>query len=368
VLEKRGPGDEDLDKLANLAKEYLETGKKPVESSDAHAPSSSTPPGPDPGLTNVVPAPAPNPAPSTANPIPLMEWSTQWGSESSSPSTFSSDSEDYGWLFQLHDAMTGPHSPQPNPNKRPLTGQDLDIDREYWTNSVDPPPPLRAAKVPKLEESGQANKYQEEHVQQPNPNKGPSTGPDPDFDWEYWTNLVNPPPPLRAAKVPKLEESGQANKYQVEHVQQPNPNKRPSTGPDPDFDWEYWTNLVNPPTRRPAKVQKLEESGQANEYQEVHVQQPDRGLGPSTGSGFDGNYHSEAVPVEYLPSTSAGLPVFHAPPPSPESADPELPSDHQSLNTDSEPVDLPAAIYAAKGKAKVSRRISGTTGEVWNAA
>jgi len=73
VLGKRM--DEELEKLAA---EYLKLWGKPMESSDAHAaPSSSPPPGPDPGhgLTDarVVQAPVPNPASSTANPDPLME-------------------------------------------------------------------------------------------------------------------------------------------------------------------------------------------------------------------------------------------------------------------------------------------------------
>jgi hypothetical protein len=51
-------------------------------------------------------------------------------------------------------------------------------------------------------------------------------------------------------------------------------------------------------------------------------------------------------------------------------ADPELHSDHQSLSVpvDSQPVDLQASIYAAKGKAKESRRISGTARDVGNHA
>jgi len=128
VLGKRG-GEE----LENLAEEYLKALAKPAESSDAHAssgsvqpgpyrgstnvmhvpgpnpasstanpkipnpliepPSSAPPAGPDHGSANVAQAPAPNPASSTANLNPLME-------SSSSLSTASSDSEDYGWLFE----------------------------------------------------------------------------------------------------------------------------------------------------------------------------------------------------------------------------------------------------------------------------
>jgi len=64
--------------------------------------------------------------------------------------------------------------------------------------------------------------------------------------------------------------------------------------------------------------------------------------------------------------------VFHGPRPSPELTDPELHLNHQSLSTDSPgpspPVDFLAAIYAAKGKVNESRRISGTTRDVGDAA
>jgi hypothetical protein len=69
VLGKRGDDDDVL----KLALEYLEAWGKPVDSSDAHASSSSAPPGFEHGSTNVVQAPAPNPVSSTANPDPLRE-------------------------------------------------------------------------------------------------------------------------------------------------------------------------------------------------------------------------------------------------------------------------------------------------------
>jgi hypothetical protein len=69
VLGKRGDDELDLEKLA----EFFKTWENPIGSSDAHASSSSAPPGPDHGSTNVVEVPAPNPASLTANPDPLME-------------------------------------------------------------------------------------------------------------------------------------------------------------------------------------------------------------------------------------------------------------------------------------------------------
>ena len=68
VLGKRGD-----DELEKLAEEYFKTWGRPMDSSDAHASSSSAAPGPDHGSTDVVQAPAPNPASSTANPEPLIE-------------------------------------------------------------------------------------------------------------------------------------------------------------------------------------------------------------------------------------------------------------------------------------------------------
>ena len=74
VLGKRVEEEE----LEKLLEKYIKTGEKPVESS------SSAPPGPDHGSTNVVQAPASNPASSIANPDPLVVPS---GSSSSTASS-----------------------------------------------------------------------------------------------------------------------------------------------------------------------------------------------------------------------------------------------------------------------------------------
>jgi hypothetical protein len=68
MLGKRGNGY-----LQNFLEEYFKSMGKPLESSDAHASSSSAPPGPDRGSTNVAQAPAPNAASSSSSPDPLME-------------------------------------------------------------------------------------------------------------------------------------------------------------------------------------------------------------------------------------------------------------------------------------------------------
>jgi hypothetical protein len=105
--------------------------------SGAHASSSSAPLGPDHGPTNVVQAPPPNPASSTADPNLLKEPSS---SSSTWPEPLSdSDLEQYESWYEP-DEVLGAHAPQPNPDKRPLTDPDPDFDWDYWTDLVDPRP------------------------------------------------------------------------------------------------------------------------------------------------------------------------------------------------------------------------------------
>ena len=164
------------------------------------------------------------------------------------------------------------------------------------------------------------------------------------------------------------------NEFTKAHAPQPNPNPnpRPSTDPDPDPDSEsstdpdpdldlnsgYWTNLEDLPPPRPALP---------NEYGQAH--EMEHSTSPNLGS--------QKEPAEYYE-------VVHEPPPSPElpvTNHPELhhldhPASQSSSadsDSDSKPsvlLDLQAAIYAAKGKAKESRRISDTAARdhVGNAA
>jgi len=124
---------------------------------------------------------------------------------------------------------------------------------------------------------------------------------------------------------------------------QPNPNSGLSIHPlaDPNFDWNYWANAEDPPPRPVA----LKEVGQASGYApSPPLAEPE---------------HQVVSPSSQL--SSLGLPK--------EPEDHVVPGpDHQSLSADSQWDDRQAAIYAAKGKAKVTRRISGTAGDVGNAA
>jgi hypothetical protein len=159
--------------------------------------------------------------------------------------------------------------------------------------------------------------------------------------------------------------------WTVPHVPEPNPsrNPKPSADADPNFDWEYWTNADDPPPAGPALPKGF---GQAHWFKVDPMNPPSTsGYAPSPPLAEPENE------VVTPPSTDLGSPikpqgpedeVVHEPPTSPELTDPELHLDHQSMSSDSQPVGLQAAIYAAKGKAKESRRISGNARDVGDAA
>ena len=374
VLGKRG--EDDIEKFARLAQEFFETWTKPVESSDAHASSSSVPPGPDHGSTNVVQAPVPDPASSKAHvssssaplgpdhgsanvqappPNPALSttnWDSLVGPSSSEPSPTTSSTEsdsEYQWLFgpkgdeKVHTATSSGHGLVHELSSVP-TGAD-----HGSTNVVQAPPPNLALST------ANPNPFMEPSSSEPSPTTS-STQSDPEYKWSF-------------------EPEGDS----MVDFSQPNPKKRPWTDmePDPGFDWAYWTAYVNRPSTSPKEI------GQASGYQAEHVQQP--APGPSTASDFDRTNSPEPLSVVYPPSTSAELPtgpehegnpgsnkepeygMTDEPPSNPEPTDPELPLDNQS--TDSQEMDpQAAAIYAAKGKAKQLRRITGTTRDVGNVA
>jgi hypothetical protein len=116
-------------------------------------------------------------------------------------------------------------------------------------------------------------------------------------------------------------------------------------------DWDNWINSEDPPTPRPAAPKEF---GQAHADQVGHVDPPSA-HSPLSGAGS---------PTE--PGESEVIQVTTRLPPlaSPDSG-------LNSFSADSQPEDLRtailAAIYAARGKAKESRHISGTAGDVGNA-
>ena len=194
---------EELDQLEKLAEEYLETSKEPVESSDAHASSSSAlpVPGPDHGSMNDVQVPEPNPASSTtandANPGALMELSNPSSTDGlwHDDSAYDADADIPGPMHESDDEVLGPmrnppltnygsgygltgvHGSQPNPNSRlPDSSTNWDNSDTNWDHWIDLDEEGPSLKRLKLEEPDQAYEEQAAHMQQPNPGTS-DTGP-----------------------------------------------------------------------------------------------------------------------------------------------------------------------------------------------
>jgi hypothetical protein len=143
---------------------------------------------------------------------------------------------------------------------------------------------------------------------------------------------------------------GSDNEMTAADAPQPNTNPRPSE--DPNSDRNDRTNLEGPPPPKRPKPSTSKEFGQAQEN-EVAPVQPNPGPsdpGPSNPwKGF--GQAQENVQPNPGPS-NPGLPT------EPVLA---LPS------PDSQPLDPQAALYAAKGKAKLERRVPGAARDVGNA-
>jgi hypothetical protein len=243
---------------------------------------------------------------------------------------------------------------------------------DYASTSSAPPRPASQKEFGQAYTSG----YPVEHVQQPNP--GPSAD---DFDWNYWMNLEDPSPPRLESPKPS--------------------NSKPST--KSGFNWKYWANplnLMDPLTQegrqalsKPSNPKPSTKSGFSWNWQDLLSKldplprpgwsQDSKPLNPkpSDQGPLNPGLRTPRPPLKIAPSPSPELtppsempnlgspkePEDEAVPGPPSSLDSELHSDDQSSTADSQP-DLLAAIYAAKGKAKESRRISGTARDVGNAA
>ena len=359
ALSKRGWEPGELEKLVD---DIFNTGIKPIDSSDGHAPPSSVPPGPDHGSTNVEQRPGPNPAPSTANPALLNELPSPssvqgaWGDPLSEEGqwSFKGDDGSYGppyhrpWSpeYSSDHELTEAHAQHLNPNPEPK--DDSYTDWNYWTR-----PPLLKPLSPTPEEFSQAHENQVEHVQQPNP----GSSADSDFDWNHWQNHEDPPP------------------------------MGPGSSADSDFDWNHWQNHEDPPPPRPVSskppnpkpskklglklkkwanrwkilINKLRprpsssNPGPPNPLSPTEVD-PGHGVNPTSLSASSPTKNNlDGGPLATPPSPDIGSPKDQEPerempPPIPESTNPEL----QPSSADAQLVDpqTQAANYAAKGKAK----------------
>jgi hypothetical protein len=298
VLGKRG-----LENLDKLLEDFFYPGVRPIDSSDAHASSSSAPAGPDHGSTSVVQASGPNSASSTANPSLLMEppgpsWVQGWWG---SPS-------EYHWSQEGDDGFFA---------NEPLfnswsSASDYGSDHEWAVPGLRP---------------------------NPDPNE------DPDIDWEYWMNFLHPPAPgpslPKEIGLPPEDQVGTQKEIGLtpEHQQHPSHPNLPS---EPDSYRDLMTAHRPPPIEIPTESYSYSHPGE--------VPHPlSSGAGPESSTVPE---HKMAPPSD---SPNLGSPtepekeVAPGSPPTP-STDPELPLDDQSLSAadlaaaDSQPPDHQAAI------------------------
>ena len=331
VLRKRGSDD-----MEKLVEALFGTWDKPVESSDAHALSSSAPPVPDHGSMNDVEAPVPNSASSPTNPEPLMEPLTlsdgtdtlmdellgTWDKPVESSDAHASSSS--APPVPDHGSMNDGKAPTPNPASSPTN---LDPSMEQFSlpetqklmeklfeklhKSVESSDAhASSSSAPPLPDHGPMNDV---NAPVPNP-ESPPANPDPlmrplspssiahpipvmhedalsepDYEWLSRWLYDNGGDPLVPLASPTSIEFGPDHELTEDHVSRPNTNPEPSTGPNPNFDE---TSLDDqPPAKRP-KLGRRKSSARPmrtrcnSRTQDCGIQDfttPGRRLGPGTG-------------------------------------------------------------------------------------
>ena len=294
VLGRRG-GDE----LGNVVLDYFKMLEEPVESSDAHAPSGSAPPGIDhEPANNVKQAPGTDPASSTANPGLSMEPSRPSSTASSVKGLLGDGSSDGRWSLS---------------NEGDGELHDVPLDEYIFGHG------LKSANWHVLHKDTK-----------------PSTEDSEKFDWGF----------LKGPTSPK--EFGQAPENQAGHdAQQLNPEPA-----DSYLNWDYWKNHEVIPPTNPRLTTKLD----SNPNLMIAYQQP---TGLTTKLDSNPNLMAAHLPTEAEnvvvnppPSPGAGSPTDseHEAVTSP-SLDTGSPTDPESQ---SQPVDLLPVDYSQKGKEKVS--------------
>jgi hypothetical protein len=222
------------------------------------------------------------------------------------------------------------------------------------------------------------------YAQEPNPKKRPFPDADPDFDWYGW--MTKPSPPRQRPMPPK--EFSQADEYQpeVEHVYYYSSPDAPSIETltdEEEFGVISTDDVLSQPM--PGSSKGLGH----HEYQVAHIL--DSSYPTLLDDADSGSHYSTHVenlpplrqasarpsdprPVDTGPSNTgpSNTGPSNTGPSNTEPSNPELPTepephpDEQPSSVDPEWDAAQAARYAAKGKAKQMRRISGTARDVGN--
>ena len=179
-----------------------------------------------------------------------------------------------------------------------------------------------------------------------------------DAEWPEWPSNKRPDP------------SDSSSDYEPNSPS--NSDTTSSSSSDWEYDRDYWKKppWVKPDDPPPRPVPKLV-------LVRPPLKPPPKPLPPpkfdplnfpSTSGHAPGPPPTESGSAEYSPLSGAASPMEHEMiPEPPTSQDLGHQLEHQSLIADPQLIDLQAATYAAKGKAKESRHISGTARDVGNA-
>ena len=220
-------GNKKLDEFKKQAEDYFAKGGKPDWSSNEHGSSSSAPPVTDHGPTNDVKTPAPNPSPLPVHPDPLSPLPIAHSMPVAHEDAQSES--DYEWLYE-----SDGESHVPVAHSMPVAQGDAQSESDYewlYDGNGEPLIPI-ASDSPTSTSSGSAHGLTGPDVLQPNPNKRPSTGPDPDFvegvqqqnpGSESAPNSKSDWYQLPSLKRPKLASSEEFSQAHEDQVQQPNP-------------------------------------------------------------------------------------------------------------------------------------------------
>ena len=297
------------------------------------------------------------------------------------------------------------HPPPARPGLLPNPNPMSSTDSKYGV-SLNHPPPMRPASQSEIVEVPES---QAEHIQQTKP--GPSA--DSDFNWDHWTKTVNQPEP----KPGPSADSDFDWDHWTKVVNQPTPKPvslKSSTSTKSRFNWKHWVNPMNimdplkpgarPPTPKPSKPSTDSRVTWKHWINPMNVMDPllpgarlasSKSLSPKP-SGAGSSIAGPSKPWTPPPPQQLKGQLKIGPPPDPESPPAELnleplkrpvnevvpeppstpdsefysghPWSSANFQPPYRPPELPAAVYAMKGKAKQLRRASGSTRDVGNPA
>jgi hypothetical protein len=334
--------------------EFLKTWVKSSESSDTHASSSSAPPVPDHGPTNVALAQPPGlseaasmPGDQFKEPLDNEHWSQGDDPlDSMSLPGSSGFGSDKKWTW----AKPPKSNPNPNPNRNPIPTADPDeIDWNYWRNAVSPP-----RQRPAPEGIGLALEHQHSRPLTDSDLEDPLY-PSSSSELDSESDHSGPPSPYIPPKAYSFSDPGSSPPPPTEF----HSHSFPGSVPPPIFPASSDSSRKNLYFYQLLEPESVVQGAGSPKELEHGVENPTTSKESESDTTVQSSSPGAETPKLPEDGTTPG------PPAGPASTYSNLPLGYQALSTgtNSQPVNLDA-INALKGKAKGS----GTARDVGNAA